>query len=109
MKRAVSSSVLAVVVAGLLMSVHVRGQAVQRYMVSVTNMTPGQTFTPILLATHTQAVRLFAAGTAATPELRELAEESNTDPLITLLRHSCAASAPTSGMRYRRQDCSCPA
>lgn len=85
MKRAVSSSVLAVV-AGLMMSGHVQGQAVQRYMVTVTNMTRAQTFTPILVATHTQAVRLFAAGTAATPELRELAEEGNTDPLITLLR-----------------------
>ena len=49
MKRAVSSSVLAVVVAGLMMSGHVQGQAVQRYMVTVTNMTRGQNFTPILV------------------------------------------------------------
>ena len=69
MKRAVSSSVLAVV-AGLMMSGHVHGQAVQRYTVTVTNMTRAQTFTPILVATHTPAVRLFAAGTAATRKSR---------------------------------------
>lgn len=85
MKRAVSSSVLAVV-AGLMMSGHVQGQSVQRYMVTVTNMTRAQLFTPILVSTHTQSVKLFSAGTAATPELRELAEEGSTDPLITLLR-----------------------
>ena len=62
------------------------GQGGPRYAVVVTNMTRGQSFTPILVATHTQAVRLFVPGTAASPELRELAEEGNTDPFITLLR-----------------------
>ena len=62
------------------------GQAGPRYAVVVTNMTRGQSFTPILVATHTQAVRLFVPGTAASPELRDLAEEGNTDPLTTLLR-----------------------
>ena len=32
-----------------MMSGHVQGQAVQRYMVTVTNMTRGQNFTPILV------------------------------------------------------------
>ena len=89
MKRVISRSVLVVVVVvacGLLMKESVHGQTVQRYMVSVTNMTRAQTFTPILVATHTQAVRMFTAGTAASPELRELAEEGNTDPFTTLLR-----------------------
>jgi hypothetical protein len=46
MKWVVTCRVLAVVaVAGLMMNVPVPGQAVQRYMVSLTNMTRGQTFT----------------------------------------------------------------
>lgn len=87
MKRTVSRLAIAVFVGGgLLVHDTVRGQSAQRYVVSVTNMTRAQSFTPILVATHTQAVRLFAAGTAATPELREVAEEGNVGPLTTLLR-----------------------
>ncbi|MGH9383348.1 MAG: spondin domain-containing protein [Vicinamibacterales bacterium] len=61
-------------------------QSEARYMVTVTNLTKGQTFTPFLLATHTPAVRVFAPGTQASPQLQVLAEEGATDMLATLLR-----------------------
>jgi hypothetical protein len=61
-------------------------QTAVRYLVSITNMTRAQSFTPILVATHTRTVRVFAAGTAASPELREVAEEGNIAPLMMLLR-----------------------
>jgi hypothetical protein len=86
MTRVVASSVLAALLLGGVMIRPLFGQAGPRYAVAVTNMTRGQSFTPILVATHTQAVRLFMPGTAASPELRELAEEGSTDPFITLLR-----------------------
>ncbi|MBI1874203.1 MAG: spondin domain-containing protein [Acidobacteria bacterium] len=86
MKRTVSVLATAAFVSAALMSVPVRAQAVQRYFVMVTNMTRAQSFTPILVATHTPAVRLFVAGTAASSELRELAEEGSTNPFTTLLR-----------------------
>ena len=61
-------------------------QSDARYSVTVTNLTTGQTFTPLLIATHTPAVRIFAPGTQASPQLQVLAEEGATDMLVTLLR-----------------------
>ncbi len=64
----------------------ISAQSEARYSVTVTNLTKGQTFTPLLFATHTPAVRLFAPGTQASPQLQVLAEEGATDMLATLLR-----------------------
>ena len=61
-------------------------QSDARYNVTVTNLTKGQTFTPLLIATHTPAVLIFAPGTQASPQLAVLAEEGATDMLATLLR-----------------------
>jgi hypothetical protein len=56
-----------------------------RYEVEVTNLTKGQTFTPILVATHTQQVRLFEPGQPAGEALEILAEAGDTEPLTNLL------------------------
>lgn len=58
----------------------------RRFEVTITNLTQGQQLTPIVVATHEQGVSLFAEGSQASPELRELAEEGNNAPLATLLR-----------------------
>ena len=55
------------------------------YEVTVTNLTRGQQFTPILVASHKAGVRLFDLGSPATPELATLAEEGNVAPLTALL------------------------
>ena len=55
------------------------------YEVTVTNLTRGQQFTPILVATHQAGVRLFDLGRPASPQLKTLAEEGNVGPLTTLL------------------------
>lgn len=86
MKRTAAPSAIAALLLSAVMIRPIFGQAGPRYAIEVTNMTRAQSFTPILVATHTQAVRLFTPGAAASPELRDLAEEGNTDPLITLLR-----------------------
>lgn len=57
----------------------------QQYDVTVTNVTPGQQFTPLLIATHRPSVRLFELGSAASPELQRLAEEGDTAPLAARL------------------------
>ena len=51
------------------------------YQVSITNLTPGQTFTPQLLVTHPRHTRLFTLGEAASVELEILAEGGDTGPL----------------------------
>ena len=56
-----------------------------RYEVTVTNLTRGQQFTPILVATHSSNIRLFDLGSRSSNELAILAEEGNTAPLAGLL------------------------
>jgi hypothetical protein len=56
------------------------------YEVVVTNLTRGQQFTPILLATHRPGVRLFSPGSPASSQLSRLAEEGDIIPLGDRLR-----------------------
>lgn len=55
------------------------------YEVTVTNVTRGQSFTPIMVATHKEGIKLFTEGTPASPELATLAEGGNTVPLMAML------------------------
>lgn len=55
------------------------------YDVTIVNLTRGQVFTPILVASHKPRVRLFDVGAAASPELAELAESGAVGPLSDLL------------------------
>jgi len=57
----------------------------RRYEVSITNLTKGQTFTPILVASHRQGVRIFELGAGASPELEAVAESGDTGPLAAVL------------------------
>lgn len=57
----------------------------QEYEVTVTNLTRGQQFTPILAASHKTGVSLFTLGAPASTQLAILAEEGATGPLTTLL------------------------
>jgi len=55
------------------------------YEVTITNITPGQTFTPILAVTHKASIRVFELGNPASPELATLAESGDVIPLSDLL------------------------
>ncbi len=69
----------------------------ERYRVTVTNITRGQQFTPLLLATHRASLRLFRLGRPATPELATLAEEGDVGPLKLLLDANPAVGATVAG------------
>jgi hypothetical protein len=56
-----------------------------QYEITVTNLSRGQSFTPILVATHKAGVSLFTEGAPANPELALLAEGGNTVPLAAML------------------------
>ena len=56
-----------------------------RWSVEVTNVTPGQSFTPVLSVLHYPPVRLFELGDAASEELAILAEGGDTVPLADKL------------------------
>jgi hypothetical protein len=83
-------SVLTAVVLVAMAASSAAAQSGARYRVTITNLTKGQTFTPILIASHAPAVRIFAPGTQASPQLTVLAEEGATDMLATLLRSTPA-------------------
>ncbi len=81
MKLKLSS--LGVIVAALVVSPLNAGAA--SFEVTITNITRGQRFTPILVASHKARVRLFELGQPASPQLAVLAEEGNVAPLDDLL------------------------
>ncbi len=60
-------------------------QPMQRYAVTITNVTGGQIFSPPLVVSHEGGVALFRAGQPALPELAELAEDGNPNALAALL------------------------
>ena len=55
------------------------------YDVTITNVTEGTLFTPILVVSHSPGVKLFELGMPASDELVLLAEGGAVDPLATLL------------------------
>ena len=55
------------------------------YEVAITNITPGQSFTPQLVVTHPSSVQLFSLGEAASEPLEYLAESGDVDPAIDAL------------------------
>ena len=55
------------------------------FEVTVTNLTRGQQFTPILVASHRPGLRIFTPGQPASSQLATLAEEGDTAPLAALL------------------------
>ena len=57
----------------------------EKFKVTITNLTRGQSFTPILVASHKKGVKLFKLGMPASLELEMLAEGGATGPLRDLL------------------------
>lgn len=55
------------------------------YEVTITNITQGQSFTPILVATHKAAISLFELGAAPSAQLADMAEGGATGGLKDLL------------------------
>ncbi len=79
------ATVAMAVIALLFCAENVAAQGGRMYEVTITNLTRGQRFTPILVATHHDGVNLFDLGTPASAELETLAETGNTTPLTNLL------------------------
>jgi hypothetical protein len=56
-----------------------------QYEVTITNLTRGQSFTPILVVSHREGVDLFKLGDSASDELAALAEGGDVGPLTMML------------------------
>ncbi|MGI9282445.1 MAG: spondin domain-containing protein [Endozoicomonas sp.] len=75
--------------------------AAATYEVTVTNITRGQSFTPVLAATHRNSFRLFQLGQPVSDELSQLAEGGDINPLKTTLDasyRSVSNTASTAGL-----------
>lgn len=62
-----------------------------QYEITVTNITQGEIFTPIMATSHRRGTKLFKLGDAASTELEMLAEGGDTGPLTNSLISSGAA------------------
>jgi hypothetical protein len=82
MKKLVSKKCLFVLVLGLLI---VSAASGAEYDVSVTNLTHGFYFTPLLITAHSGDTHLFQLGENATPDLRAMAEGGDISGLSIVL------------------------
>jgi len=55
------------------------------YKITLTNLTPGQPFAPIMAASHSSGMSFFEAGQAPSDELAKLAEAGNGKPMAAKL------------------------
>ena len=55
------------------------------YKVTITNLTPGQAFTPPVLVTHSSKTGIFTLGEAASSDIQAIAENGNNGPLLATL------------------------
>lgn len=62
----------------------------QDLSITITNVTQGFYFTPVITAAHTNNNNIFMLGTAATAELQAMAEGGDTSSLATLLGNADA-------------------
>lgn len=81
-----TSCLYAIALAGSILTSAAVQAAGKMYEVTVTNLTRGQSFTGVLVASHRSGVTpLFSAGHAASDELAALAEGGDTEPLTGVL------------------------
>ena len=55
------------------------------YRITIINLTPGQAFTPPVIATHSRSIDIFTLGEEASMLVQEVAENGNNDPLVMAL------------------------
>ena len=67
------------------------------YEVKITNLTQGQPFTPPALAAHTNQFDAYEVGQAATNEVRQIAENGDLAPFVTLVSSANGVVAHTEG------------
>lgn len=68
------------------------------YQVTVTNLTSGLYFTPVIASAHAGSVAMFRSGTPASPELQAIAEGGNVAPMAALLESVGASVAMGDGL-----------
>lgn len=84
--KAMSGAVLASVM--LLATIPAHASGGKTIHVTITNLTHAIIFTPVLVASHRRAISVFDLGSAASDDLKAIAEGGDTGPLTTTLNHN---------------------
>lgn len=79
--RIAHTAIAGIVIMLLALASPAAAQYGSNYKVTITNLTRGSSFTPILVASHMPGLKLFVPGTPASMELETLAEKGNPEPL----------------------------
>ncbi len=91
MKYSLKSMLCILSIASAVLAAPAQASDTKIYDVTITNITRGQTFTPIMVATHKRGQYLFKLGDAASNELAIVAESGNNQPLQDALLNSGVA------------------
>ncbi|MBK9252565.1 MAG: spondin domain-containing protein [Proteobacteria bacterium] len=83
-----AAALLATVTTGAVADGGSQGRSVREFEVTVTNLTAGVVFTPLLVATHSGRISMFKPGQPASDGLGILAEGGDTAPLQAALGNS---------------------
>ncbi len=62
-----------------------KGKKDATYRITIINLTPGQAFTPPVIATHSSSIDIFTLGEEASMLVQEVAENGNNGPLVMAL------------------------
>ena len=90
---------LSLVSLGVLAGIVSAGSAIAAdYEVTVTNITGGAHFTPVIAAAHDPAARMFELATVASPELQAVAEGGDVSSMAALLESIGASVAAGDGL-----------
>jgi hypothetical protein len=81
----VTITMILILVSGLCFADEERYSKKRKYEVTITNLTPGQIFSPPIVIAHDRNFSLFTLGEPASDELAALAEDGATGPLEDLI------------------------
>lgn len=75
-----------------------RSEGGKTYKVTITNLTAGQPFTPPVLVTHTRRTSIFTVGEPSSKQIQAIAENGNSEPLLTALGEDVHVHQVVQGM-----------
>lgn len=97
MRRSLVAVAAAITIAALNPVAASADPPVATYEVTITNLTPGQPFTPPVLAVHRASTDVFTVGEAASAEVAAIAENGNNAPLELALAGDKHVASQVSG------------
>ena len=82
-QKAISTLTIVGIASILLVPGLAKSEEGRTFKVTITNLTPGQAFTPPVLLTHSEETGIFTLGEEASSEIQAIAENGNNEPLVT--------------------------